>query len=123
MDDNEVLFNDDELFDDEYADSQENNLNDEYVEQEDFNEPYEQSDDDYQFNDDDEQQNQEEDAIDLFLKSKGIDSKSIKFENENGDLEEVNFNDLPLNEKLQVLNFGNEQQNNDLQRISKVMIC
>lgn len=113
MDENEILFDDDELFDDEYADNQQNGLSDyQESDQPDFLEDEEEE------QEDGEQvleQEEEEDAITQFLKSKGIDARSVKFENEDGDLEEIDFNDLSTSEKLQILNSGNEQHDdNDL---------
>lgn len=73
--------------------------------------------------DDFEQESQQEssekfsdsDVIDELLKNKGIlDSSKIKFENEEGEIEEIDFKNLSLEEKLNILNSKDEfnQSNN-----------
>lgn len=63
-------------------------------------------------NDDDHQEDQpEEDAIQQFLKTKGIvDVNKIKFENDEGEIEEVSWNDLSEEEKLNILNTDNDSE-------------
>lgn len=58
----------------------------------------------------------EEDAIQQFLKSKGIsDFNKIKFENEEGEIEEVAWKDLSEEEKLNILSTESEDNSdNDL---------
>lgn len=60
--------------------------------------------------DQDETQNDEPDLISVYLQSKGIDPSSVKMQNENGDTEEVNFNDLSREEQLQLLNYNPAEQ-------------
>ncbi len=49
-------------------------------------------------------ENPEEDFMDTYLRSRGIDDKSkIKFENEEGEIEEVDWNSLDNNSKLNIL--------------------
>lgn len=53
--------------------------------------------------------------ISEFLKSKGIeDISKIKYENENGDEEEINWDTLDSSEKLTILNQLNTSSENDL---------
>ena len=55
-----------------------------------------------------------EDAIFSFLKSKGIDDYTkIKFENEDGTIEEVSWNDLSEEEKLNILNTDDEKDDDE----------
>lgn len=62
-------------------------------------------------NHDQDQDNQDdEDIVSAYLRSKGIDPKSVKFENEDGETEEVNFNDLTREEQLQLLNYNPDEQ-------------
>lgn len=50
------------------------------------------------------EQNEEEDALTAFLKTKGISDKSkIKFENENGEQEELSWDSLSKEEQLNIL--------------------
>lgn len=44
--------------------------------------------------------------IEDLLKSKGIDPNSVKFQNNEGEIEEKNFNDLTKDEQLQILNYN-----------------
>ena len=49
-------------------------------------------------------ENSDSDIIQELLKSKGIqDSSKIKFENDNGEIEEINWNDLSLEDRLEIL--------------------
>ena len=51
-------------------------------------------------------QQEEEDLIDSLLKSRGIEDKSkIKFEGEEGDIEEVNWDSLSNDDKLNIIIF------------------
>ena len=59
----------------------------------------------------------EDDFIDQILKSKGIEDKSkIKFENESGEVEEVDWNSLSNEDKINIFNSSTaeEQDNNGL---------
>ncbi len=53
-------------------------------------------------------QEDKDDIISALLKSKGINPESIKFESEDGTVEERHFNDLPLDEQMEVLNYNNQ---------------
>ena len=69
--------------------------------------------DDYSYepseDDSSEEDNEPTDLISEFLKSKGIlDKNSIKYENENGEIEEVSFEDLSLEEQLEILSYNHE---------------
>ena len=58
--------------------------------------------------------NQNDDFVSDFLKTRGIDDLSkIKFEDENNQLIERNWNDLSKEEKLNILNMPLEQNNNN----------
>lgn len=58
---------------------------------------------------------QEEDFISSLLKSKGIEDKSkIKFENEEGSIEEVDWDNLSNEDKLNVLRSSSEDPESDL---------
>ena len=55
------------------------------------------------------------DFIDEFLKQKGIEDKTkIKFEDEDGTIQEYNWDTLDNQEKLNILNTDNEDSNTDL---------
>lgn len=73
----------------------------------------EEPDDDNQQDDDTEKEGESADEIDAiteYLRSKGIDANSVKMENEDGEIEEVNFNDLSKEEQLQLLQYNPAQQ-------------
>ena len=53
-----------------------------------------------------ESESEDEDLIASLLKSKGINPSSVKFENEFGEIEEKDFNNLSVEEQLQILNFN-----------------
>lgn len=53
-----------------------------------------------------EDQDQEVDLITEFLQAKGINPASVKMQNEDGDTEEIDFNDLTREEQLQILNYN-----------------
>lgn len=56
-----------------------------------------------------------ESALDKYLKTKGIsDSKKIKFENEKGDIEEIDWDSLTEEEKFNILNTGTDNPELDL---------
>lgn len=59
-----------------------------------------------------------DDILTAFLQSKGINPNSVKMQNEDGDTEEINFNDLSREEQLQILNYNpansNDQEPEDL---------
>lgn len=48
------------------------------------------------------------DVIDSLLKDRGIDRTSIKFENDEGEIEEMHWDSLSDEEKLEILRSGNE---------------
>lgn len=54
------------------------------------------------------------DVVSLLLKNKGINPNSIKFENEEGEIEERSFNDLSPEEQLQILNYSDDFETHDL---------
>lgn len=57
----------------------------------------------------------EEDFISALLKTRGIEDKSrIKFENEEGSVEEVDWNNLSNEDRLNILNSSSESSENDL---------
>lgn len=60
----------------------------------------------YEFEEDSDEFTDEEDILTSYLKSKGINPDSIKFQTESGDIEEVSFDNLSREEQLQLL--GNE---------------
>lgn len=58
---------------------------------------------------------EERDFISELLKSRGIeDSTKIKFENDNGEIEEVDWNSLSNEDKLNILNSSEDTSNEDL---------
>ena len=65
-------------------------------------------------NTEDQQSSSEPDFLDIFLKEKGINDKSkIKFENEEGVVEEVDWNTLSNEDKLNILNSSKEDNSLD----------
>lgn len=59
------------------------------------------------------EENETEEEVDLitaYLQSKGIDATSVKMQNADGDTEEYNFNDLTREEQLQLLNYNPAEQ-------------
>lgn len=66
----------------------------------------------YEFEDDDDvEDSSDEDILTTFLKSKGVNPDSVKFQNEEGDIEEVSFDSLSKEEQLQIL--GIEEKDDD----------
>lgn len=55
----------------------------------------------------------DEDLVSETLRARGIDPNSIKFENENGEIEEVAFNELSREEQLALLNSEEEIEEDD----------
>lgn len=53
----------------------------------------------------------DEDIIVAFLRDKGINPESIKFQNESGEIEERPFDELTRDEQLQILNYNDLQDN------------
>lgn len=49
--------------------------------------------------------------LDAFLKGKGINPTSVKFKNDDGEIEEKNFNDLSREEQLEILNYDDSSDN------------
>lgn len=75
------------------------------------------SDEEEEDNHDDphEEENQKDDLITALLKSKGIDDPTkIKFENDNNEIEELDWNNLTREEQLNILKEEDAQDNNDL---------
>lgn len=57
---------------------------------------------------------EEDDLITYMLKSKGItDPSKIKFEGENGEIEELNFNDLSREEQIAILSQNEQEEQQD----------
>ena len=54
---------------------------------------------------------EDEDVLSAYLRSKGINPDAVKFENEDGEMEEVSFNDLPFDEQLQILQYNSLDDN------------
>ena len=50
---------------------------------------------------------EDDDLITRTLKSRGINPDSVKIKNEDGEIEEVNFYDLPIEEQFDLLNYDN----------------
>lgn len=68
-----------------------------------------------EYEDGDEQPYSAEDIINSLLESRGIeDSSKIKFENEDGEIEEVSWNDLDNESKLNILNSSEIDDNTRL---------
>lgn len=124
---------DDFLLDDEneQQDIQESLVDDnedtfEQLEDEDFN-----SEDDSQENDSQEEDSQEDssneidsiqesDTINYLLQSKGLNPHAILFENEDGEEEEVDFYDLPLEEQMNIINYNQNDYNLNEEEINVV---
>lgn len=79
--------------DDEYSD---------YTNEDNYGNSYEE---DYEDNDYD------EDVVYSLLRNRGIDPNSVKFENENGEIEEVPFDSLSKEEQLQLLDYNDVDDN------------
>lgn len=60
--------------------------------------------------DDETHDDEEPDLLTAYLQSKGINPESVKMQNEDGETEEVNFNDLSRDEQLELLNYNPAQQ-------------
>ena len=68
---------------------------------------------------------EQDDIIMTFLKSKGINPDSIKFENEKGETEERRFSDLPLDEQMEILKYDDKDMesaldNNEINLINEL---
>lgn len=59
-------------------------------------------------------EDEEDDLLTSVLKSKGIDPKSVKVTNDEGEIEEIDFNDLTKEEQLGLLNYNPYEQDYDL---------
>lgn len=69
-------------------------------------EEYEYNEEDYGFEGEEnpvQEENPKDDYLTKFLKSRNIDREKIRFQNEDGTIEEVRFDDLEDNEKLAIL--------------------
>lgn len=90
----------DEDFDNEIDDNLSNEIDDDLTSNEENTSLQETSEE----TPDENQDIPQEDVIDLYLKHKGIDDKSkIKFENDEGQIEEKDWNSLSKDEKLNIL--------------------
>ena len=97
---------DDELIEEEINDG----IDDEFLEEDISEEPLESQ----ELEQEDSSQ-KSTDFIDAFLKQKGIEDKTkIKFEDEDGTIQEYNWDTLDNQEKLNILNTDNEDSNTDL---------
>lgn len=97
---------DDELIEEEINDG----IDDEFLEEDISEEPLESQ----ELEQEDSSQ-KSTDFIDAFLKQKGIEDKTkIKFEDEDGTIQEYNWDTLDNQEKLNILNTNNEDPNTDL---------
>lgn len=63
---------------------------------------------------------QENDSINYLLQSKGLDPHAILYENEDGEEEEVNFYDLPLEEQMNILNYNHNDYNLNEEEINTI---
>ena len=70
-------------------------------------------DDDHSNQDDD--TTEEEDVITALLKSKGINPDSVKFQGDDGNIEEKPFSELSKEEQLQILGFDDSDDNYGLE--------
>jgi hypothetical protein len=74
---------------------------------------YDYTHDENENEDEDEQGSSDESALSRYLKTMGIsDPEKIKFENEKGDIEEINWDSLSEDEKFNIL--STEQDNSEL---------
>ena len=97
---------DDELIEEEINDG----IDDEFLEEDISDEPLESQ----ELGQEDSSQ-KSTDFIDAFLKQKGIEDKTkIKFEDEDGTIQEYNWDTLDNQEKLNILNTDNEDPDTDL---------
>lgn len=78
---------------------------------------------------DDEEQTEEEssnqsftenESLNLFLQSKGINPHEIFYENENGEEETVNFYDLDFEEQMNILNYKQDDYDLDEEEINTI---
>lgn len=63
---------------------------------------------------------QENESINYLLKSKGLNPHAILFENEDGEEEEVNFYDLPLEEQMNIINYNQNDYNLNEEEINVI---
>lgn len=63
---------------------------------------------------------QENESINYLLKSKGLNPHAILFENEDGEEEEVDFYDLPLEEQMNIINYNQNDYNLNEEEINVV---
>lgn len=94
-------------FDEDYADQSDVTSDDSYGSDQDQyqNESYQQDadyvEDDYE----------DEDVVSSFLRSRGIDPNSVKFENADGEIEEVPFSELSREDQLQLMQYNDLDDN------------
>lgn len=100
----------DDFDEDLYTDVEEASY-DEYENDSDYEYEEEDSYSDDLLEDDYDEEVGEEDVISHLLRSKGIDPDSVKFENSDGDLEEVAFDDLSVEDQLQLLQYNELDDN------------
>lgn len=63
---------------------------------------------------------QENESINYLLKSKGLNPHAILFENEDGEEEEVDFYDLPLDEQMNIINYNQNDYNLNEEEINVI---
>jgi hypothetical protein len=100
----------DDFDEDLYTDNEDASY-DEYENDSDYEYEEESSYSDDLLEDDYNEDEGEEDVISHLLRSKGIDPNSVKFENYNGELEEVAFDDLSVEDQLQLLQYNELDDN------------
>lgn len=66
-------------------------------------------------NDDGDGEPQDDDLITTMLKAKGINPEAIKFQNDNGEVEEIPFSELSKEEQLELLNYDETEDNYGLE--------
>ena len=72
----------------------------------------------------DESSNIEDDFVSALLKSRGIEDKSkVKFETEDGAIEEINWDNLSNEDKLNIINSSVESENVDLDESESQLIA
>lgn len=106
----DLELDDDDLMDDPVISDGQSDLEDQF---DDRNQDLDTGD--TQTNEPDSTDEPEEDIVSLFLRLKGIDASSIKFQNDKGETEEIAFNDLSKDEQLELLSYNPAQQDLDMQ--------
>ena len=100
----------DDFDEDLYTDGEDNSY-DEYETDSEYEYEEDSSYSDDLLEDDDDNEVSEGDVISHLLRSKGINPDSVKFETVDGDLEEVAFDDLSIEDQLQLLQYNELDDN------------